>query len=94
MLNRGNAFDNSKENLYYETHLTKVRSACKLDETTIVSKYLNAIRKDYDDISKVSKRELSSMKLKKREIDFMKMKNKVFTEKREELEQKIAEKER
>jgi len=33
----------------------KVRSACKLDETTIVSTYLNSIRKDFDGMSKNSK---------------------------------------
>lgn len=67
----------------------KVRSACKLDETTIVSKYLNTIRKDYDEMSKVGRRELSSMQLKKREIDFMRQKNRVFAEKREEVEKAI-----
>lgn len=28
---RGNAFDNSKENLCYENYLSKVKSACKID---------------------------------------------------------------
>lgn len=84
-VNKGNGFDNSKENLYYETHLTKVRSACRLDETTIVSKYLNTIRKDYDEMSKVGRREMTSMKLKKREIEFIRQKNKVYAEKREEI---------
>ena len=88
-VNKGNGFDNSKENLYYETHLTKVRSACRLDETTIVSKYLNTIRKDYDEMSKVGRREMTSMKLKKREIDFIRQKNKVYAEKREEIERII-----
>ena len=82
-------FDNSKENLYYEQQLGKVRSACKLDEKTIVSKYLNTIRKDYDEMSKLSKTQVSNMNLKRKEIRFMKEKNQVFTQKREELEQNI-----
>lgn len=43
-------------------------------------------------MSKVSRRQLASMKLKKREIDFIKMKNQVFTEKRQQLEKIIAQK--
>ena len=89
---KGQPFDNSKENLYYEQQLGKVRSACKLDEQTIVSKYLNTIRKDYDQMSKLSKTQMSTMNLKRKEIGFMKNKNKEFVQKREDLEKLITEK--
>jgi hypothetical protein len=65
-VNRGNALDNSKENLSYEHYLSKIRSACKLDENTIVSRYLNTIRKDYDQMNKISQKELITMKMKKK----------------------------
>lgn len=55
-----------------------MRSACKLDETAIVSRYLGTIRKDYDDMNKMSRREVASMKLKRREIQFMKRRNNVY----------------
>jgi hypothetical protein len=45
-------------------------------------------------MSKVGRRELTSMKLKKREIDFIRQKNRVYAEKREEIEKMIAEKEK
>jgi hypothetical protein len=67
-----------------------VRSACRLDETTIVSQYLNAIRKDYDEMSKQSRRELASMRLKRRDIDFLRHKNQVGVEQRKEVMRLIA----
>jgi hypothetical protein len=62
----------------FDEYLTRIKSACKLDETSIASKYLGTIRKDYDDMNKMSRRELSSMRFKKREIEFMRNKNTVF----------------
>lgn len=66
-----------------------MRSACKLDEATIVSQYLNSIRKDYDEMSKHSRRELASMRLKKRDIDFLRHKNSVAVEQRAEVQRLI-----
>lgn len=86
----GKGFDSSKENLYYESQLGKVRSACRLDETTIVSQYLNSIRKDYDEMSKQSRRELASMRLKRRDIEYLRHKNQVNLEQREEVQRMIA----
>jgi hypothetical protein len=71
-----------------------MRSACKLDEASIVSRYLGTIRKDYDEMNKLGRKEMATMRLKRREIEFMKQKNQVFCDKREELEAKIKEKEK
>lgn len=90
---RCNGFDNSKENLYYETHLLKVRSACKLDETTIVSKYLGAIRKDYDEMAKSTAQQLATLKLRRKDIDFLKSRNKAMELQRQEVEQLILRRE-
>ena len=54
--NRAYGLDNSKENLCFESHLSKIKSACKIDETSIASKYLGTIRKDYDDMNKLSRK--------------------------------------
>ena len=45
-------------------------------------------------MSKVSRSELNSVKLKKREIELMKRKNQVYFESRNDLEAKIAAKEK
>ena len=51
-----------------------MKSACKIDEKSIVSKYLNSIRKDYDKMNKTSQASLSMMNNKKKEIDVLKEK--------------------
>lgn len=48
----GNLLDNSKENLMLSSFLYKVNSANKIDEKSIVSNYLNSLRKDYDKLHK------------------------------------------
>lgn len=71
----------------------KVRSACKLDETTIVGKYLGSIRKDYDQTAKETARGLSALQLKRKDIDFLKNRNKAMQEQRQEADKLMVRKE-
>jgi hypothetical protein len=72
----------------------KVRSACKLDEATIVGKYLGTIRKDYDQVVKETARGLSALQLKRKDIDFLKTRNKVMQEQRQEADKLMIRKEK
>lgn len=67
-----------------------MRSACKLDEATIVAKYLGAIRKDYDQMAKETARELKALRLRRKDIDFLKGRNRAMQVQREEVEVLIA----
>lgn len=71
----------------------KVRSACKLDETDIVGKYLGAIRKDYDQTAKETARGLSALQLKRKDIEFLKSRNKTMQEQRQDADKLIIRKE-
>jgi hypothetical protein len=85
--------DSAKENLFYETHLLKVKSACKLDETAIVGKCLGAIRKDYDLMAKEAGREMTALRLRRKDIDFLKGRNRAMEQQRKEVEVLIASRE-
>jgi hypothetical protein len=87
---RPTTFDNSKENLYYENRLVKVRSACKLDETIIVSKYLGAIRKDFDEMAKGTAREMATLNMRRKDIEFFKSRNKAMEQQRLHVEMLIS----
>lgn len=67
-----------------------MRSACRLDEATIVGSYLGTIRQDYDLMAKQTAKELGTLRLRQKEAAFLKERNRGTEQQRQRVQQTVS----
>ena len=83
---------NSKENLSYAGYMSKTKSGLKFDEKAVVSKCLQALRKEYDKMTKSIKLQKSKISSIKKDIKLIKNKTIFLDSDISGLDQAIIEK--
>jgi hypothetical protein len=75
------SLDSFKENINYETHLRKVKSALKIDCQQITSKCLLELRREYDKMAKSIQAHSTNITIMKKDIKFMRdqLQNQTFS---------------